>query len=495
MDESSRHRRFEDDFLRQLEARARQLVAGKLPADQVQVEPTGEGMDAVRAELSRLRVFDREALDRLAGARSYEFRFLRRVLGGLFRTTVSRIRVRTLAPVEAILSGRSVGPVGREAVLDALARYHLLPQAIRPTGVVLASATGFTPEAKMLVEGAGPPTLVLMGGREDGGWDATLPSRVAKSPWSKLFDLETQDERIRRLMYHLDQNADLLDSRGVAAPALAEKLGMLPTEADALLRQACRRDPRLMTVNHDGVVHVCRTPFVEEGPSMSLWSRMRRFLRLKPTVGERVRELTGQRVRIEQIRAEVDRRIDTLEREEREALDLGVAATNDAVRKQAAGKLMRVRKELTRQRAQAQLFTNQIDVIGTQIHHLTLTEQGKRIALPSAQELTAQAAEAEQMMAQTAANAELANSIEVTGQTPLMAEEEAAIFEEFKQAAAGRSDAGASPVATPTTPERSASRSGATQERSNAERAPRLAEAPPAPPARGDSSKAKPEAN
>lgn len=489
MDESSRHRRFEDDFLRQLESRARMLVAGKFPADQLAVEPTGEGLDALRGEMSRLRVFDREALDRLAGARSYEFRFLKRVLGGLFKTTLSRIRVRSLASTEALLAGRVAGPLGREAVLDALARYQLLPQAIRPTGVVLASATGFTPEAKLLVEGAGPPTLVLMGGRDDGGWDVSLPSRVARSPWAKLFELETQDERVRRLMYHLEQNADLLDSRGIALPVLADKLGMLPGEAEALVRQACRRDPRLMTVSHDGVLCVCRTPFAEEGRSMSLWTRMRRFLRLKPTVAERVRELTTQRVRIEQLRVDVDRRVDGLEREERDALELGAAATSDAVRKQAAGKLIRVRKELTRHRAQAQLFTNQIDVIGTQIHHLTLTEQGKRIALPSAQELTAQAAEAEQTMAQTAANAELANSIEVTGQTPLMAEEELAIFEEFKQAAASRAGpASAAPVAA----ERPEARIAATPER-----AARPQEVPPAPPppVRGESSKAKPEAN
>ena len=42
------------------------------------------------------------------------------------------------------------------------------------------------------------------------------------------------------------------------------------------------------------------------------------------------------------------------------------------------------------------------------------------------------------MLAEVAVNADLAASIEVTGETPMMAEEEAAIFEEFKQVAASQ---------------------------------------------------------
>ena len=50
---------------------------------------------------------------------------------------------------------------------------RLLPRKERPTGVVFASATGFDDGAKALVKSYGPPTVILMGGREDGGWDVT----------------------------------------------------------------------------------------------------------------------------------------------------------------------------------------------------------------------------------------------------------------------------------------------------------------------------------
>jgi len=454
MDERSRHRQFEDRFLNQVRARALALVQGKLPADEVVVQPTPEGIDGVRAELGRLEVYDRDVVEKLAGTRSLQLLFRKRIFGGLFRNTVSRVRVRVLAPVDALLNNETPGPVGREQVLDALASYELLPSRDKPSGVILASATGFTAEARSLAEGSGKPTLILMGGREDGGWDVTMPPAVRKTPWAKLFELESQDERLRRLLYHLDQNASLVDSRGMSLSALAEKLGLSSAETEVLIRRACRSESRLMTVVHDGQAHICRTPLAEEGNTMSIWSRIRRLLRLKPTTAERVRELTGQRVQIEQQRFELDQKVNALEADERQLIQQGAAAPSDAERKQVAGKLMRVRRELRRQRAQTQLYTQQIDIIGTHIHHLTLAERGKRLELPKAEDLTREAAQAEQIVSEVAANADLAASIEVTGETPMMAEEEAAIFEEFKQVAA--SQAAAEPPATAAEPAPSA---------------------------------------
>lgn len=446
MDERSRHREFEERFIQQLRARALALTQTRFTADGVRIEPTPEGADSLRAELSRLEIYDRNALETLPGSHSMQLRFQRKLLGGLVTNTVSRMRVRVLAPIEMLISGSAAGPVGRDDVLNALARYPLLPARERPTSVVLASATGFSDEAKRLV-GMGPPTLILMGGRDDGGWDVTLPDAVKKSPWAKLFELESDDARLNRLMRHLESDSHTLETRGLPIDGVAEKLGVGKLEAERLVRQASRRESRLFTVVHDGEVHLCRTPFGDEGNTMSLWSRIRKLLRMKPTAAERVRELTAQRVRLEQQRHDIDQRMDRFEADERTAIQEGAAAKSDAIRKQIAGKLLRTRKELTRLRAQAQLFTNQIDVIGTQIHHLTLTEQGRRVSLPSAEDLTSQAAEAEHMMAEFSANAELAQQIEVTGETPALADEEAAIFEEFRQAAEQEAPAKAEPQA------------------------------------------------
>ncbi|MEW6253852.1 MAG: hypothetical protein AB1716_24665, partial [Planctomycetota bacterium] len=464
MDERSRQRQFEDRFLRQLRARAQALIRRDVPADNVEVETVPDGVDSVRATLTRLERFDRGLLEQLPGTQAVQLRFQRRVFGP-FNATIARLRAQVLASIEELVgpagseiatahgagegapaaAGRryDIGPVGREQVLDALARYELLPQRERPTAAVFASATGFTPEAKALVHAPGSVALILMGGRPDGGWDVEMSSTIRRVPWAKLFELESQDERLRRLLAVMEKNALDLDSRGLSVPELAEQLGLPVAETDKLIRQACRTDARLLTVMHEGTLHVCRSPLAEESTTMSLRSWIRKLLRMKPTVAERVREMTAQRVRLEQQRHEVDQRLHALEGEEKSVVEQGAAAKSDAERKQLAGKLVRTRRELRRVRAQADIFTQQIDVLGTHIHHLTLEEQGKRIELPSAEELTAEAAQAESMMADLAAKADLAAGIEVGAQSPLMQEEEAAIMEEFKQAAAER----AAPVA------------------------------------------------
>ena len=448
MDERSRHRQFEERFVNQLRARALALIAGQLPADEVRIVSTPEGIDGVRATLRRLEIYDRDAVDSLPGTHSRQLRFRRRRLAGLFSTDVLRVRVRALAPLEALLRDEPAGPLGREDVLDALAAYEVLPRREKPDVVILASADGFTGEARALVERGGPPRLVLMGGRADGGWDVDAPESLLESPWGRLFELESHSERLQRLLRHLEANAAVVDTRGIALDDLAGQLGLSVNETEALVRQACRTQPRLMTVQHAGRVHICRAPFAEEGNTMSIWSRIRRLLGMKPTTAERVRDLTAQRVQIEQQRHEIDQKVETLENQERDLIRQGASAASDAERKQLAGKLMRLRRELRRHRAQAQLFTQQIDIIGTHIHHLTLAEQGQRLELPTAEDLTREAAQAEQVITEVAANADLAAHIEVSAETPMMAEEEAAIFEEFKQVAASQAGAPASAEAS-----------------------------------------------
>ncbi len=481
MDERSRHRHFEDQFLKQIRARAQALLRRPLPADQFTVEQMPDGIDAVRATLTRLEEYDRSLLEELPGTRTVQMCFRRRVFGPLTKL-VARLRAQVLAPIEPLVANQPPGPVGREEVLDALARYDLLPHRQRPTAAVFASATGFTPEAAALASDSTNPTLILLGGREGGGWDINMPESLRRGPWAKLFELESQDERLKRLLYHLDKNVGQLESRGMSVPELAEQLGLPREQVADLVHQACRNDSRMMTVVHEGTVHLCRSPLAEESNTMSLRSWIRKLLRLKPTVGEQVREMTAQRVRLEQQRHEVDQHMQSLETDERAAFEQGRDAQSSVDKKQAAGRLMRIRRDLRRCRAKADMFTQQIDILGTHVHHLALEEQGKRVSLPKAEELTKEAAEAEQMMTELSVNADLAASIEVGAQSPMMAEEEAAIMAEFAQAA----ETPSSTPAKTAEPESSAGRSALRQ--------PAASEAaPPEPPSDDDERRARPE--
>ena len=101
MDERSRQREFEERFLSQLRARALALVPGKLPAEDVEFQPTPEGIDAVRAELGRLEVYERDTVDTLPGTRSQRMVFRKKYLGGLIRPIVSRVQARVISQVDA----------------------------------------------------------------------------------------------------------------------------------------------------------------------------------------------------------------------------------------------------------------------------------------------------------------------------------------------------------------------------------------------------------
>jgi len=58
----------------------------------------------------------------------------------------------TLAPVEELLADKPTGPVGREQVLDCASRApSCCRNANAPSAVVFASPTGYTPEARSLV--------------------------------------------------------------------------------------------------------------------------------------------------------------------------------------------------------------------------------------------------------------------------------------------------------------------------------------------------------
>ncbi|MFO0837095.1 MAG: hypothetical protein U1D55_01105 [Phycisphaerae bacterium] len=457
MDERARQRQFEDSFLSQLRARALAVVGGKFPADAVEFdESPAEGRDALRDELSRLEGVDRADLyEQLPGKRTLNLRFKKALVRGLWSRRLGNARARVLVPVEALVADRLPGPLGRSAVQLALDRYAVIGERHRPKIVVLASASGFSPDARsMATQQTGGAALVLLGGRPDGGWDVDMHPALRAQPWARLFELESHDDRLKRLLGHLNESAVELDSRGVPLPALAERLGLSQTETELLVRQACRTHARLMTVSHNGTMHVCRAPLAEEGETMSVWSRVRKWLGFKPSVAERVREMTAQRVALEQQRHEVDQRLNALEADERAALQQGAAAPSEAEKRQVAGRLMRVRRELSRVRAQANVFSQQIEILGTHIHHLTLAEQGRRLDLPKAEDLTHEAAQAEQTMAELAANADLAHSIEIGAATPMMQQEEADILAEFNQIAA------AQPAASPAvaTPERQSDR-------------------------------------
>ena len=82
------------------------------------------------------------------------------------------------------------------------------------------------------------------------------------------------------------------------------------------------------------------------------------------------------------------------------------------------------------------MLNQQINVVSTHLHNLELVQQGQTARLPDAEEMTADAVKAEEMLAELEASNELAGtaaSIAHAGMT----DEEQALFEELEREAGG----------------------------------------------------------
>ena len=87
---------------------------------------------------------------------------------------------------------------------------------------------------------------------------------------------------------------------------------------------------------------------------------------------------------------------------------------------------------MERLNATARVIGQQVDVISTHIHHLTLIQQGQMARLPQTEEITQDAVRAEEMLEQLSADVQLTStlSVGVTGST--LTDEEAEILKELE---------------------------------------------------------------
>jgi hypothetical protein len=102
------------------------------------------------------------------------------------------------------------------------------------------------------------------------------------------------------------------------------------------------------------------------------------------------------------------------------------------------------------------VLNQQINVVGTHLHNLSLLQQGQQAKLPESDEIAADAARAEEVLAKLQADSELAEAVSPTGATTGggLGTEEQALYDELTRDAAA---AGIEPDdAEPTAEERAA---------------------------------------
>src|SRR5439155_1597419 len=110
--------------------------------------------------------------------------------------------------------------------------------------------------------------------------------------------------------------------------------------------------------------------------------------------------------------------------------------TNTTTRRRVTSQLVQLRKDLERRQQLLGMLNQQINVVSTHLHNLELVQQGQVAALPNSEELAADAAAAEEVLAELQANNEVAGSVGNIAGTGL-SEEEQALYEELEREAAG----------------------------------------------------------
>jgi hypothetical protein len=177
---------------------------------------------------------------------------------------------------------------------------------------------------------------------------------------------------------------------------------------------------------------------------MNFIDRIRQLFSGEGDEAAKINLLAERRAALAQRRDRMYEDIGKLESKEAELFGQGKAATSQVPRRRIAAQLAQLRKDIARQNATAAMLNQQINIISTDIHNLTLLQQGKVAQLPDTEELTEHAVQAEEMLETLRADAELVGSLGTGIEEQLTSDDELAILREFE--AADREKSAAKPV-------------------------------------------------
>lgn len=121
-----------------------------------------------------------------------------------------------------------------------------------------------------------------------------------------------------------------------------------------------------------------------------------------------------------------------LERQESSLRRAFKEATGDITKRRVTSQLLQLRKDIERRQQLLTVLNQQINIVSTHLHNLELVQQGQIAKLPDSEEVAADAAKAEDMLAELEANTELVASIGGITSASMSAEEQA-LFEELEQ--------------------------------------------------------------
>jgi hypothetical protein len=448
--EASKHLKLETEFLSRVEANL-EGAKGRLLRGSTWRRSTHDESDRLRAVMARSGLFDRDLLKSLPTNRRVALHgFERRLLFWKRRTGVAIAS--TIAPLKHYVEsqGETAPPVDLGELADHVRK--LVGDAQIPHVLGVCSLSGFTDTARNAGLELPNVTLVLIEPDGRGGWRVTPTAGQTDDRVMKLFDPEAQDDKIERVGEHVRQrSADLLTG-GLAASTIAAELDLPEHLVRRAFERASAADPELRVSRQDGECTLFRGALVDSGEKkrMNVFERMRQLFAREGNEAEKINALAERRAALARRRDRMYEDIGQLEQKEASLLEAGKAATSQVPRRRIAAQMAQLRKDIARQNTAAAMLNQQINIISTNIHNLTLIQQGELARLPDSQELTENAVKAEELLESLKADSEMVSGLEVDMQDAITSSEELAILKEFETAEPAAESARKSPTAART---------------------------------------------
>lgn len=424
----------ETEFLAGVEANLENAKGKQLRGDWWQTVRDDES-DALRAMMASRRMYDRELLKQLPhNRRVVVYGSERRWLLWNRKTRVAVASV--IAPLQHLLSPESkqAPPVTLGQLTDHVRK--LVGDTKVPHVVGVCSTTGFTTEALASRLDTPGVTLVLVAPREGGGWTVNAAGDDVPEDVLKLFDPEATSRKLARVREEIEAcSADLLTG-GLSARAVAARTGLPEKLVAQAVKQAANQDAELRVTRRAGEVLLYRgaPAQMQETSSMSVVDRIKQLFSREGDETQKINMLSERRARLAERRDRIYEDIGKLEKREADLLTQGRETQSKVVRRRLAAQMAQLRKDIARHNTTANMLNQQINILSTDVHNLTLIQQGRMAKLPDTELLTQNAVKAEEMLETLKGDADLVSGLETGIADAATSEEELAILQEFEQA-------------------------------------------------------------
>ena len=352
-----------------------------------------------------------------------------------FKKPVGRFTTVCVSPTRALLTNRPIEPMKASELQKLLNDLPKNADGV-PTTVVVMSTAGFTIDCHELGERSAGRTVILVEPNNSGGWTTYGP--LETKALVDLFDPEADESKRARVREEIaNAQADLTGS-GIAGDLISVRAHLPLQLVEAELKAYAASNPGLtakrldgrMILFQQGSVPVIHSP--TKGHDMPMIDRVKALFARKGDVEKKIEFLSERRAALSQQR---DRSYEDMAERERQEAALKRTfkeATGDITKRRVTSQMLQLRKDVERRQQLLLVLNQQIDVVSTHLHNLELVRQGQTAHLPDGDEVAADSAKAEEMLAELQAHSELAGS--VGGITASgMTDEERALYEELER--------------------------------------------------------------